>query len=77
MANWPDRQPNRADAHPPRTEIGQRQPLRVGYYSVFRHAVAAAEAWRTSMTSADQGAVRSVASASPLARFWPDLVTTG
>jgi len=49
----------------------------VGYYSVFRNAVAAAEAWRTSMAPADQEAVRSVASASPLARFWPDLVTTG
>jgi hypothetical protein len=44
---------------------------------VLRNAVAATEAWRTSMAPADQEAVRSVASASPLARFWPDLVTTG
>ncbi|HEY0184825.1 MAG TPA: sulfotransferase [Rhodopila sp.] len=46
-----------------------------GYYGVFRDAVAAAEAWRSSMSSSDQQAVRSVAAASPLARFWPDLVS--
>jgi hypothetical protein len=45
-----------------------------GYYAIFRDAVAAAEAWRTTLPQADQEAVRSVASASPLARFWPDLV---
>jgi hypothetical protein len=45
-----------------------------GYYAVFRNAVAAAEAWRDTMPPADQAAVRLVASASPLARFWPDLV---
>lgn len=44
-----------------------------GYYAVFRDAVAAAEAWRTSMPASDQAAVRSVVAASPLARFWPDL----
>ena len=48
-----------------------------GYYAVFRDAVAAAEAWRTSTTQADQDAVRSVLSASPLARFWPDLLAAG
>jgi hypothetical protein len=45
-----------------------------GYYAIFRNAVAAAEAWRTTMVPADQEAVRCVASASPLARFWPDLM---
>jgi len=45
-----------------------------GYYAIFRSAVAAAEAWRTTMAPADQAAVRSVVSASPLARFWPDLM---
>jgi hypothetical protein len=45
-----------------------------GYYAIFRNAVAAAEAWRQTMTPADQTAVRSVLSASPLARFWPDLM---
>ncbi len=29
------------------------------------------------MTPADQAAVRSVAAASPLARFWPDLLNPG
>ena len=48
-----------------------------GYYAVFRNPIAAAEAWRTSMTQADQDAVRSVLSASPLARFWPDLLAAG
>jgi hypothetical protein len=41
---------------------------------VFRDALAAAEAWRTTMKADDQAAVRSVVSASPLARFWPNLV---
>jgi hypothetical protein len=45
-----------------------------GYYAIFRNAVAAAENWRTTMSPADQAAVRSVAAASPLARFWPDLM---
>ena len=47
-----------------------------GYYAIFRNAVAAAENWRKTMPPADQDAVRSVAAASPLARFWPDLMTT-
>ena len=46
---------------------------RAGYYAIFRDAVAAAEAWRKTMSEADQQAVRSVVAASPLARFWPDL----
>jgi hypothetical protein len=46
---------------------------KAGYYDVFRNAVAAAEAWRTSMSQADQQAVRSVIATSPLVRFWPDL----
>jgi len=45
-----------------------------GYYAIFRNAVAAAEAWRSTMPPADQEAVRCVARASPLARFWPDLM---
>jgi hypothetical protein len=47
---------------------------KAGYYAVFRDALAAAEAWRTTMKADDQAAVRSVVSASPLARFWPNLV---
>ncbi|HEX3993541.1 MAG TPA: sulfotransferase [Acetobacteraceae bacterium] len=47
---------------------------KAGYHAIFRNAVAAAEAWRGTMAPADQDAVRSVASASPLARFWPDLM---
>jgi hypothetical protein len=46
---------------------------KAGYYAVFRNAVAAAEAWRKTMSDADQHAVRSVVAASPLTRFWPDL----
>ena len=46
---------------------------KTGYYGIFRDAVAAAEAWRRTMSEADQLAVRSVVAASPLARFWPDL----
>jgi hypothetical protein len=45
-----------------------------GYYAIFRDAAAAAENWRRTMPAADQQAVRSVVSASPLARFWPDLM---
>ena len=48
-----------------------------GYYTVFRNAVAAAEAWRRTMPQADQAATRRVVAASPLARFWPDLVDPG
>jgi len=51
-------------------------PGKAGYHAIFRNAVAAAEAWRGTMAPADQDAVRSVASASPLARFWPDLMDT-
>jgi Sulfotransferase family len=49
---------------------------KAGYCAVFRDAIAAAEAWRKTMPAADQQAVRSVVAASPLARFWPDLVDT-
>jgi hypothetical protein len=52
-------------------------PGKAGYHAIFRDTVAAAEAWRSSMTPADQAAVRSVAAASPLARFWPDLLNQG
>lgn len=45
-----------------------------GYYAIFRDAAAAAENWRKTMPPADQAAVRSVVSMSPLARFWPDLM---
>jgi hypothetical protein len=48
---------------------------KAGYYAIFRNATAAAEAWRKTMCPADQLAVRSVVAASPLARFWPDLVS--
>ena len=44
-----------------------------GYYAIYRSAVAAAEAWRKTMSAADQQSVRAVVAASPLARFWPDL----
>jgi hypothetical protein len=47
---------------------------KAGYYAIFRDAVAAAENWRKTMSAADQQSVRSVVAASPLARFWPDLV---
>lgn len=46
-----------------------------GYYTIYRNAVAAAEAWRTAMPSEHQAAVRSVLRSSPLARFWPDLMS--
>lgn len=46
-----------------------------GYYAIFRNAAAAAENWRSTMPAADQDAVRSVVSSSPLSRFWPDLTT--
>jgi hypothetical protein len=45
-----------------------------GYYAIFRNAAAAAEAWRSTMPPASQDAVRSVVAASPLVRFWPDLM---
>lgn len=44
-----------------------------GYYAIYRNAIAAAENWRKTMPLDDQAIVRSVVSASPLARFWPDL----
>jgi Sulfotransferase family len=47
---------------------------RAGYYAIFRDAVSAADSWRTTMAPDDQACVRAVAAASPLARFWPDLV---
>jgi hypothetical protein len=47
---------------------------KAGYYGVFRDAVAAAENWRKTMPAGDQAAVRTVVAASPLARFWPDLM---
>jgi Sulfotransferase family len=46
-----------------------------GYYAIFRDTAGAAGAWRTRMAPADQDAVRSVVAASPLARFWPDLMS--
>jgi hypothetical protein len=46
-----------------------------GYYSIYRNAVAASEAWRTTMPPSDQAAARTVLRRSPLARFWPDLMT--
>lgn len=45
-----------------------------GYYAIVRNTAAAAEAWRSTMPLPDQDAVRSVVAASPLARFWPDLM---
>jgi Sulfotransferase family len=47
---------------------------RAGYYAIFRDAVAAADSWRTTLPPDEQASVRSVAAASPLARFWPDLL---
>jgi len=44
-----------------------------GYYAVLRNSIAAAERWRTTMTPADQNAVRAVVRGSPLAGHWPDL----
>jgi hypothetical protein len=49
-------------------------PGKAGYHAIFRDAVAAAESWRAKMPPADQAAVRSVVAASPLVRFWPDLM---
>jgi hypothetical protein len=46
-----------------------------GYCATCRKAASAAEAWRTAMPRADRDAVRAVASASPLVRFWPDLMS--
>jgi hypothetical protein len=45
----------------------------VGYYTVFRNSITAAESWCETMPLIDQAAVRSVVAASPLARFWPDI----
>lgn len=59
----------RSTRHP-----GKARSYKAGYYGVFRNAVTAAEAWRRTMAPADQAAVRSVVAASPLARFWPDLM---
>ncbi|HEX3576165.1 MAG TPA: sulfotransferase [Rhodopila sp.] len=47
---------------------------KAGYYAIYRDAAAAAGNWRKTMLAADQDAVRCVMAASPLARFWPDLV---
>jgi hypothetical protein len=47
-----------------------------GYYAIFRDAIAAAESWRLTMSPDDQLAVRSVVAASPLVRFWPDLMNS-
>ena len=44
-----------------------------GYYAVTRDSIAAADKWRTSMSAADQAAVRAAVAGSPLCRFWPDL----
>lgn len=48
---------------------------KAGYYAIYRNAATAAEAWRGKMPLTDQNAVRSVMAASPLARFWPDLMS--
>ncbi len=45
------------------------------YYGIFRDASVAAEAWQKTMSATDQAAVRGVVAASPLARFWPDLIS--
>lgn len=45
-----------------------------GYYEVVRNSLAAAERWRTAMSTEDQHAVRAVVRDSPLIRYWPDLV---
>jgi hypothetical protein len=47
---------------------------KAGYYAIFRDAAATAEAWRKTMSPTDQQAVWSVVAASPLLRFWPDLM---
>ena len=44
-----------------------------GYYAVVQNSLAAAERWRTTMSPADQSAVRTVMRDSPLAQYWPDL----
>jgi hypothetical protein len=49
---------------------------KAAYYAVLRNSVAAAERWRTTMTAQDQDAVRMVVRRSPLARYWPGLVTS-
>jgi hypothetical protein len=45
------------------------------YCGIFRDASAAAEAWRKTMSPSDQETVRAVVAASPVARFWPDLMS--
>ena len=45
-----------------------------GYFDVFRAGASVAERWRTTMSAADQEAVRSVVAGSALAGCWPDLV---
>jgi Sulfotransferase family len=42
-----------------------------GYYAVVRNSISAAERWRTSMSPAEQNAVRAVVADSPLVRYWP------
>ena len=42
------------------------------YFDVFRTTGVVADRWRQTMSSADQDAVRTVLSTSPLARCWPD-----
>jgi hypothetical protein len=42
-----------------------------GYYAVVRNSISAAERWRTSMSPAEQNAVRGVVADSPLVRYWP------
>jgi hypothetical protein len=42
------------------------------YYGIERNSIAAAEAWRSTMTESDQKAVRTVVTDSPLIDFWPD-----
>lgn len=50
------------------------RPGATDYFGVLRDALVAAEAWRHSMSEADRRAVGAVMAASPLARFWPDLL---
>jgi hypothetical protein len=45
------------------------------YYAIFRNTAGAADAWRTRMAPAARDAVRLAVAASPLARFWPDLMS--
>jgi LPS sulfotransferase NodH len=43
-----------------------------GYYAVYRNAAAAADAWQTTMPTADKDAVLAVVAGSPLIGFWAD-----